>query len=72
MVGATYICGGDDRPGARGTDCPNTLHNHPLPDGYVEASIAAGRRIGQGWNNRKCPECSQYGWNPPLEGTTAT
>lgn len=71
MVGATYVCGGDERPGARGTDCPSELHDHPLPAGYVDASIVAGRRLAEGWSNRKCPECDLHGWAPPVpKGTT--
>lgn len=69
MAGATYICGEDDTPGARGTDCPNALHDHPLPAGYVSASMAAARRIGEGWSNKRCPDCSHHGWTPPTEGT---
>ena len=65
MTGATYLCGGDDTPGARGTDCPSPLHNHPLPDGYVDAGEVAGQRIRKGWSNRKCPACGLYGWAPP-------
>lgn len=71
MTGATYICGGDERPGARGTECQNELHDHPLPAGYVDASIMAGRRLAEGWSNRKCPACDLHGWAPPVpEGTT--
>jgi hypothetical protein len=52
VSGATYLCGGDETPGARGTDCSSALHDHPLPDGYVDASIAAGQRIGNGWSTK--------------------
>lgn len=61
---STYICGGyysnlDDRG-----DCPNALHDWPLPHGYVDASEVAGSRLSQGWSNWKCPECKLYGWAP--------
>jgi hypothetical protein len=70
-VRPTYICGGYERPGARGTDCPNELHDHPLPEGYVDASIVAGRRLNDGWSNKRCPSCGLHGWAPPTpEGTT--
>lgn len=61
---AIYLCGGDMRPGPRGTDCPDSLHDHPLPSGYVDASMEAGSRIARGWVNRKCPRCGFYGWQP--------
>jgi hypothetical protein len=69
MTGATYLCGGDETPGARGTDCPSALHDHPLPDGYVDASVVAGQRIGNGWSNRQCPACGMHGWAPPAFDT---
>jgi hypothetical protein len=59
----TFICGGDDTPGDRGTECPNALHDHPLPSGYVDAAAAADRRLRSGnWRNKRCPECGTYGW----------
>jgi hypothetical protein len=69
----TFICGGDTRPGTRGTDCPNVAHDHPLPDGYVDASDVAQHRLATGWSNRRCPDCDLHGWFPPAvtddEGT---
>lgn len=49
---------------ARKTECPNFLHDWPLPTGYVAASITAEARLSNGWNNAKCPDCSKYGWIP--------
>lgn len=66
---ATYICGGDETPGARGTDCPNLVHDHPLPNGYVDASLVAGRRLANGWRNPTCPDCQTHGWIPPAPTT---
>lgn len=63
-VPAVYVCGGDERPGPRGTDCPNRLHDHPLPSGYIDASAVAQRRLSQGWASRRCPSCHVYGWVP--------
>lgn len=65
-VDAVYLCGGDDRPGPRGTDCPDALHDHPLPVGYVDASEEAASRLGRRWRQRKCPSCGLYGWLPPV------
>jgi len=72
MTGATYLCGGDETPGARGTDCPDAVHDHPLPDGYMDASVVAGRRLAQGWSNQKCPRCGMYGWVPARAGLGAS
>jgi len=62
LMTAVYLCGGDETPGPRGTDCPNRLHDHPLPSSYVEADVVAHRRIAKRWSNRKCPDCGIYGW----------
>jgi hypothetical protein len=59
-----FVCGGDERPGSRGTDCPDSLHDHPLPGGYVAAGDVAARRLRQGWCNVKCRRCGLYGWIP--------
>lgn len=61
---AALICGGDDRPGPRGTDCPSALHDHPLPAGYVDAHEAAARRLYRRWRSVKCSACGLYGWVP--------
>lgn len=67
---AVYICGGDETPGARGTDCPNAVHDHPLPNGYVDASTVAMRRLNTGWRNPMCDTCGIHGWIPPTERET--
>lgn len=59
-----FLCGGDFRPGPRDTDCPNHIHDHPLPAGYVDAAEVAGRRLRNGWANVRCPDCGLYGWRP--------
>lgn len=69
MSGAVYLCGGDTRPGPRGTACPNSLHDHPLPAGYGDAHAEAGRRLATRWLNPKCPACGLYGWVPQMGGT---
>lgn len=61
-----FICGGDERPGPRGTECPSSLHDYPLPAGYVEAQEVAARRLRKHWKNIKCKACGLYGWVPPL------
>jgi len=64
MAGATYICGEDTRPGPRNSDCPNALHDWPLPSGYIEAQDEARWRLRHQWSNKRCPECKLYGWMP--------
>lgn len=64
MAGVIYLCGGDVTPGPRGTDCPDSLHDHPLPAGYVDAAEEATRRLNKRWANRRCPRCGLYGWAP--------
>lgn len=59
-----YLCGGDYTEGTR-SECPNPLHDHPLPDGYIEAGEWATRRFGKGWTQKRCPECGLYGWITP-------
>lgn len=46
-------------------DCPNALHDWPLPDAYVAAHEVAMSRISQGWRQKKCPKCGLYGWPDP-------
>lgn len=48
----------------RNSDCPNALHDWPLPTGYIAASDVAGVRLRARWSNRKCSECGLYGWAP--------
>lgn len=66
-----FLCGGDTRPGPRGTDCPHPLHDHPLPAGYCDAAEEADSRLRRRWLNTKCPKCGLYGWRPgqPKGGT---
>lgn len=66
-----FICGGDESPGTR-DDCPNRLHDHPLPDGYCDAHDVAMRRIRRGWSNTRCPDCNLYGWTPGLRDIPTT
>lgn len=58
-----FICGGDMRPGPR-SECPNALHDWPLPAGYVDAFDAAMSRLHRRWANPRCPDCGVYGWRP--------
>ncbi len=70
MARKTYVCDGDDFPGARGPECPHPLHGHPLPyDGTTPYVTLATRRRDAGWKRAQCPECGEYGWTPPTEGT---
>lgn len=59
-----YICGGDMRPGPRETDCPDPLHDFPLPSAYVDASEEAASRLSRGWGNPCCGRCGRHGWTP--------
>lgn len=43
-------------------DCPNPLHDWPLPESYLGAHAAAEARLKAKWDNRKCPDCGLYGW----------
>lgn len=61
MAGAVYLCGGDFRPSKR-AECPNQLHDWPLPSGYVGAAEVAERRIRNGWKNIRCEICDRFGW----------
>jgi hypothetical protein len=63
---ATYICGPDETPGPR-DECPNDLHDWPLPAGYLGATEVAHDRIDRGWTQARCPDCDKLGWVP--EGT---
>jgi hypothetical protein len=60
----TYVCGGDFANLDPRGDCPNAIHDWPLPLGYVDASEMAASRLSHGWSNTKCPECGLYGWGP--------
>lgn len=58
-----FLCGGDETPGPR-ADCPNELHDWPLPAGYSDSHAVANRRLRNKWRTRKCPDCKLYGWEP--------
>lgn len=55
------VCGSSN-PEPRG-ECPNGLHDWPLPSGYVAADETAQRRLRNGWKNTRCPDCGLYGWS---------
>lgn len=59
-----FICGGDYEHIQPRSECPNPLHDYPLPYGYVEASEVAQARLSARWRNRQCPDCKLYGWAP--------
>jgi hypothetical protein len=59
-----FICGGDMRSGPRETDCPDPLHDFPLPSGYVDGSEEAASRLSRGWGSTRCRRCGLYGWTP--------
>lgn len=46
-------------------DCPNALHDWPLPDDLVANHEVAWSRIAQGWSQRQCSDCGLYGWPDP-------
>lgn len=68
----TYLCGGDYERRQDRSSCPNTLHDYPLPAGYVEASEVADARLRARWTNRRCPDCGLYGWLPGAQRPEAT
>lgn len=60
---AVYICETTTEPGERGTDCPESLHNWPLPDEYLSAHEEASWRLRNGWSQgRRCGRCGFLGW----------
>lgn len=61
MSEKVYLCGMNTEPGPR-DECPNALHDHPLPAGYLEAQDMAYRRLRKGWTQKRCPDCKLYGW----------
>lgn len=69
---AMYLCGGDFNNLDPRSECPNVLHDWPLPRGYVDASEVAGARIAAGWSNRRCPDCGLYGWAPGAKRGAST
>ena len=60
---AVYLCGGDFTPGPR-EECSHSVHDWPLPSGYVDAADVASVRLRRGWANLQCPRCGLYGWAP--------
>lgn len=60
----SFLCGGDMRPGPRETDCPDPLHDFPLPRGYVDAHEEAMSRLNRRWTSKRCGLCGLYGWLP--------
>lgn len=61
------VCGGDMTPGPRDS-CPDPLHDHPLPSGYIPAHEEASRRLRRNWRQRRCRKCGLYGWITPTFG----
>jgi hypothetical protein len=60
---AVHLCGGDTAPAFhRDSDCPDSLHDWPLPSGYTDAAEEAARRLARRWANRRCRHCGLYGW----------
>lgn len=59
------VCNLDQTSGPRG-DCPNPLHDHPLPLGYIEAGEVARKRLRKRWSEKRCPDCRLFGWIPPV------
>ena len=57
------LCGGSSVLEPR-SECPSTLHDWPLPDGYVDAHEAAKSRLARQWKQAKCKDCKRYGWIP--------
>ena len=64
FTNTVIICGGQLSNLQQRDPCPNTLHDWPLPEGYVDCHEVAMARIRHRWNNRKCPDCGIYGWIP--------
>lgn len=59
------ICGSERGTGPRSdTDCPNRLHDWPLPIGYSDAADEARWRLRHGWANNRGPDCGLYGRRP--------
>ena len=65
-----YVCGGNGRPGPR-DECPNSLHDWPLPVGFVEGEEVAASRLHRKWGQVYCLACGKYGWVPGyMDGET--
>lgn len=50
------------------TKCQSDLHKHELPNSFLVASSMADNRFDAGWDNRECPDCRTWGWEPPSAG----
>jgi hypothetical protein len=59
-----YLCGGDYGRLDPRAECPNALHDWPLPAGYTDSFEVAEARLRNRWSNRRCPDCGRYGWAP--------
>ena len=71
-VTAIYICGGDYRLLQSREDCPNPLHDWPLPGGYSDSFEVANARLAARWSSKRCPDCGLYGWIPSLSRREST
>jgi len=51
-------------------ECQNDLHKHEFPSSanYIQAADLADSRFDAGWDNRECPDCGTWGWEPPAAG----
>ena len=67
-----YLCGGNYALLDKRSDCPNALHDWPLPNGYSEAVDVASARLLNGWRNQKCLDCGYYGWAPSSKRPEST
>lgn len=63
MADTVFLCGGDYTPAPR-SECSHSLHDWPLPAGYIDRAETADRRMRTGWASLRCPRCQRYGWIP--------
>lgn len=61
---AIRICGGDYGLLDRRDPCASTLHNWPLPAGYVDAAEMAASRLAHGWETRSALTVAYTGGHP--------
>ena len=72
MGEVVYVCGGNEAPWPR-DECPNSLHDWPLPVGFVESEEVATSRLSRKWAQVYCLTCGKYGWLPGyMDGETPT
>jgi hypothetical protein len=69
---AIYICGDDYGRLQKREDCPDSVHDWPLPDGYGACFAVAEARVAARWSNKRCPACGLYGWIPSLKRPETT